>query len=270
MRHWAALLLAGLLPATSGCVAAVVPLAAGAVVARRVTTDKASRPAPPTAQASVASGLKVTPLALTELPRPDSVAGANDNIVAAFRSYALAEVEKALAGGKRPSALLSRASDLRSDRANCMATLSAVFIDLDPGRDTFDPLAPGEPDRALAAALAELRAKDVQVVWFSRLGASFQEPTRAVLAASGLDPAGADRLVLLSNLDERKQTRRDEAAKQLCPIALVGDERADFDELYLYLKQPEAALALDAMIGRGWFLASPFAPGNAAAKEILP
>ena len=122
----------------------------------------------------------------------------------------------------------------------------------------------------MVSALDELRAKNVEVVWFSRLGASFEGATRTALAATGLDPAGNDRLVLLSNLDERKQSRRDEAAKRVCPIALVGDERADFDELYLYLKQPEAALALDAMIGRGWFLASPFVPAAETMKEPMP
>lgn len=270
MTRRAALLLVGLVPATTGCVAAVVPLAAGAVVARRVTTPAPARPTPPAAQASAASDLKVTRLALTELPPPDAAASGDNPAIAAFRAYALAEVAKAPAGGKRPSALLSRASDLSSDRASCTASALGVFVDLDPGKGTFDPLAPGEPDRAMSAALAELRAKEVQVVWFSRLGASFESATRDALAHSGLDTAGRDRLVMLSTLDERKQSRRDDMAKQLCPIALLGDERADFDELYLYLKQPEAALALDTMIGRGWFLASPFASPDPMTKDIVP
>ena len=75
---------------------------------------------------------------------------------------------------------------------------------------------------------------------------------------AGLDPTGMDTLVLMSDIGERKQTRRDAIANTLCPIAILGDERADFDELYLYLKNPDSAIALDASIGRGWFLASPF------------
>ncbi len=106
------------------------------------------------------------------------------------------------------------------------------------------------------------------MIWFTRLGAGFADATRTALAAAGLDPEGRDELVLLSTLDERKQTRRDEVAKRVCPIALVGDERADFDELYLYLKQPDAAVALDAMIGRGWFLASPFTPAASATQPF--
>lgn len=255
----------------SGCVAAAIPLAAGGLLAKgRSQSARVPAEASAAAQASAASDLQVTRLPLTALPPPDAIASGRNPAVTAFREYALTELEKDPGAGKRPSALLSRASDLRTDRTNCTATPPAVFIDLDPGRGTFDPLSPGEPDRALVSALDELRAKNVQVVWFSRLGASFEDAARAALAASGLDPAGSDRLLLLSTLDERKQSRRDEAAKQVCPIALVGDERADFDELYLYLKQPEAALALDAMIGRGWFLASPFTAVDATAKEMVP
>ena len=66
--------------------------------------------------------------------------------------------------------------------------------------------------------------------------------------------------MLMRDLDERKQTRRDELASEMCPVALLGDERADFDELFLYLKRPEAAIALEPMIGQGWFLASPLLP----------
>ncbi len=274
MRRGAALLLAGLLPVTSGCVVAAVPLAAGAALLRGrsdAAPPRTTLPAPsPAAQASAASDFKITRLALTALPPPDAIASGQNNVVAAFRDYALAHLAAQPGGGKRPSALLSRASHLRADRAYCTATQPAIFIDLDPGRGTFDPLAPGEPDRLLAATLAELRARDVAVVWFSRLGTGFEAAARSALVATGLDPDGRDQLVLLSSLDERKQTRRDEVAKRVCPLALVGDERADFDELYLYLKQPEAALALDAMIGRGWFLASPFTPSGRTTEDMVP
>lgn len=271
MRAAAFLLLAGLLPATSACVAAAIPIAASGLVVKRMATPAPAPKSASVAQASAASDIKVTRLALTELPPPDPVASTGNPAVAAFRSYALAELERTPTLAPRASALLSRASDLRSDRANCATSTLAVFVDLDPGRGTFDPLMPGVPDRSMRAVLEELRAKGVQIVWFSRLGASFEEATRAALATSALDPTGTDRLVMLSNLDERKQSRRDEVAKTVCPIALLGDERADFDELYLYLKQPDAAVALDAMIGRGWFLASPFvqAEPKVAAQDIM-
>ena len=88
-------------------------------------------------------------------------------------------------------------------------------------------------------------------------GEASAEAIRAALASTGLDPEGTDRLLVLGSLDERKQTRRDALAKTHCIVAILGDERADFDELYLYLKDREAVVPSDAIIGRGWFLATP-------------
>lgn len=256
--------------ALSGCVAAAIPLAAGGLLAKsRMQTARPPVEPALSTQASLATDLKVTRVDLTELPPPDTARPGGNPGVAAFRDYALAQLALG-PSAKRPSALLSRAADLRADRGVCVVSTNAVFVDLDPGRGTFDPLAPGAPNQALGAALAELRARDVAVVWFSRLGGGFEAEARAALIASGLDPAGRDSLVLLRDLDERKQSRRDEEAKTVCPLAIVGDERADFDELYLYLKRPEAAFALDAMIGRGWFLASPFVAPDQTTKDIVP
>lgn len=271
IRLVTAVLLAGLLTATAGCVAAAIPLAAGGLLAKsRLQASRTATDPPAGAQATPAGGYSVTRLALTELPPPDALVPQHNPTVAAFREYALAQLQMQPAGGKRASALLSRASELRADRTHCTATPPAVFIDLDPGRGAFDPLAPGKPDRSLAAALDELRGQGVAVVWFSRLGAGFEPAVRAALAEADFDSAESDRLVLLSDLGERKQTRRGDMAKEVCPIALLGDERADFDELYLYLKQPDTAIALDAMIGRGWFLARPFEPAAEPMKEPVP
>ena len=263
----AALVLAGLAPAISGCVAAAIPLAAGGLLAKRhADIAEVTSGAPPAAEASAASDLKVTRLALSELPLPDPVGSVANSSIGLFRDYALAQLAQQPGTGKRPSALLTRASELRSERAECGAAPLAVFIDLDPGRGTFDPLAPGQADAALPGVLRALREQGVAVVWFSRLGDSFEPAVRNALAESGLDSTTSDQLVLLRDLGERKQSRRDETAKNFCPIAMLGDERADFDELYLYLKNPDAAVALDAMIGRGWFLASPFAATPAAQQ----
>ncbi len=56
---------------------------------------------------------------------------------------------------------------------------------------------------------------------------------------------------------DRKQTRRDDLAKVSCVIAIAGDSRSDFNELFEYLVNPEAALALELLIGQGWFLIPP-------------
>ena len=77
---------------------------------------------------------------------------------------------------------------------------------------------------------------------------------RRTLVASGLDPAGRDELALLRYPDDRKQTRRADFAKEFCLVAIAGDDRGDFDELYQYIKDRDAAAPLDALIGNGWFL----------------
>ena len=210
--------------------------------------------------ASARSDFKVVRTSLTALPPPDLPMFAANPAIAAFRSYALAQAELQPGLGKKTSAILRAPSDLRAIRSDCGPLPTAVFVDLDPGRGSFDPLAPGQGDPALGAALTELRQRDIRVVWFSRLGANFAAAARAALADGGLDPAGQDELVLMTDIGERKQSLRDEVAKRLCPVAMLGDERADFDELYLFLKDPDTALALDVMIDQGWFLASPFAP----------
>ena len=271
MRRAAALALASLLPLTSGCVAAVVPLVAGAAVVRTQTGRDVPRAAAPSAAtASARSDLEVMRTSLAALPAPDSPARPGNPSIAAFRSYALGEAEIRAGTAKRASAILPAASELRPRRAECGALPAAVFVDLDPGRGAFDPLAPGSADPALGAALAALRERGIGVVWFSRLGANFAAAARAALVRGGLDPAGRDELVLMRDIGERKQSLRDAVAKRFCPIAMLGDERADFDELYLYLKHPDAAVELDAMIGRGWFLASPFAPQAALEAGATP
>lgn len=271
MRKTALLALAGLVSLMSGCIAAVVPLAAGVAMVRAQTGKGEPKPpaGPPLARASAGTDLRIARTSLTALPAPDAPSRIGNPQAAAFGSYALALAANPRGGVKRQSALLVAANQLRPARANCGPQPPAVFIDLDPGRAAFDPLAPGRADPALADALASLRERGIKVVWFSRLGENFAAPARAALAQAGLDRSGNDELVLMRTIAERKQTRRDDMARRYCPIAMLGDERADFDELYLYLKQPEAAMALDAMIGRGWFLASPFAadpePANAGA-----
>lgn len=272
MKCRAALLLASLAPLTSGCIAAALPVAAGAALVKRHADLEKPDPEPvKVAAASARSDLKVVPTSLTVLPPPDAPSGSGNPAIFSFREYALAQVQLPPGTGKRLSAILPAASGLRVARTACGNLPPAVFLDLDPGRGTFDPLAPGSADSALGAALAELRGQGVGIVWFSRLGTNFAPAAREALVRAGLDPAGADELVLMPGIAERKQSLRDEMARRVCPIAILGDERADFDELYLYLKNPDAAVGLDAMIDRGWFLASPFpAPVEAVPAGETP
>lgn len=271
----------------SGCVAAVIPLAAGAGIARSAAkggenapqavasqrsdpaTSEGGNPqlANPTTQGpaqtdAVDGGRNASPrLVSTQGMPPPS--GRSDNAARAtldkFFGYAL---NQALRSKARDSALLASPGLLQPKRADCSYRPAAVMIDIDPGRGTFDPLEAARADPRLGQVLAALRAKDIKVFWITRLGEGFGEELRAVLAQTALDRRGEDELLLLSSLDERKQTRRNDVARSFCVVALLGDERADFDELYLYLKDPEKAIALDAMLGAGWFLLDPVIAGE--------
>ena len=270
--------------ALQGCVvAAAAPLAAAGVAIAKgkretprtpgltvpnqvasVSTRSATMPANmrPSAVPDLSEQRTVVATDLTALPAPTlRDLGISDATFRSFADHALARAEPGLANDATRSAILSDPDDLDAAREPCGKRPAMVLIDLDPGREAFDPLAPGTTDPALVNALAQLRARDVVIAWQTRLGEGFAETIREVLARTGLDPAGTDRLEVLRSLDERKQTRRDALAKSHCIGAILGDDRADFDELYLYLKDPDAAVPLDAMIGRGWFLASPIASG---------
>jgi hypothetical protein len=47
---------------------------------------------------------------------------------------------------------------------------------------------------------------------------------------------------------------REDANRDVCTVAIAGDERSDFDELFDYLRNPGGAVGLYPMMGKGWFL----------------
>lgn len=288
MRRCVPLLLIGGF-ALQGCVAAVIPLAAGAAMATSreqppaaseadtllgapaatvapgapAVGEPAARPRllPETEEAlrrfDLAAGIEAA--GTKSLAAPDfaasAPAAADRATYAAFADYALdIAARNPLRDEVRPSALLARPGVLTPDRAPCNFVGNAVLIDLDPEGSLLEPSRPIDHG-ALAAALARLRAAEVEVVWGTALTADRAGDVRGWLRRSGLDPEGKDRLLLLRYPEDRKQTRREEASSDRCLIAMLGDERADFDELFDYLKQPDAAVGLDAMLGQGWFLA---------------
>ena len=277
--------LAGAALALQGCVvAAAAPLAAaGVAIAKgkretprtplaattppvvQTTSRSAQFASPPFASSAPAPAVSASDRAivlsgLTAMPAPTARdIGASDGAILSFARHALDRAEASPANAATRSALLASPGALETDRAACRERPAMVLIDLDPGRDAFDPLAASQADPALVEALATLRDRDVMIAWQTRLGENFADVVRSALARTGLDPTGQDRLEVLGSLDERKQTRRDALAKTHCIVAILGDERADFDELYLYLKDRDAVVPPDAIIGNGWFLASPIA-----------
>ena len=204
-----------------------------------------------------ASGERFSVLAgVTALPAPgQSVPALASAAFEAFADYALELArEDPLTGAARESALLAQPGVLAAERAPCRFGGNSVLVDLDPADGVF-PGAQTPAPPGLAAQLARLRAAEIAVFWSTALTADKAGEVRQWLSRTGLDPAGDDEVLLLRYPDDRKQTRREEAGRSQCLIAMLGDERKDFDELFAYLRNPDAAVGLDAMLGRGWFLA---------------
>jgi hypothetical protein len=130
-------------------------------------------------------------------------------------------------------------------------------IDLDKGRTPFDPEQVSSARPGLAAGLAGLREAGVTVLWIARLPGGRVDDVAGALKASGLDPEGADQLLLLRSADDRKQVLREQAQEDVCIVAIAGDERGDFDELFDYLRNPAGAPGLYPIMGNGWFLVPP-------------
>jgi hypothetical protein len=270
-RFWASL---ALLPLVSGCVAAVaIPLVAGGTLYARQegALVRAATPAEPVA----AQGVQPTQLAsipefasgepeaivtdLTELPLPGTgdLAG-GESPWQAFIDYALTQ-GAALADGARPQSALIVADGqmLSPDRRPCANRHPAVIVDLDKAGEAFSPDPGARPQAGLAAGLARLREAGIVVLWVSSLPASRVEQVAAALRAANLDPQGKDQFLLARYAEDRKQVLREEANRDVCVIAIAGDQRADFDELFDYLRDPASAIGLDVMLGQGWFLVPP-------------
>jgi hypothetical protein len=114
-----------------------------------------------------------------------------------------------------------------------------------------------------------LRAAGVLVMWISRLDANRVEDVAAALQRTGLDPTGRDPILLTLGDGDRKQSLRQQAAESACVIAIAGDRREDFDELFGYLRDPAGAANFDTMIGSGWFLVPDAlaAPGESPQED---
>ncbi|MET0250886.1 MAG: hypothetical protein ABW203_01780 [Novosphingobium sp.] len=281
-RCLAAATLASLL---GGCVAVAIPVVAGgALLTRggkhRATPPALSRPpverealparlpasaavvappaAPPPATAARAGFVVTT---LTELPPPSADAGATSAGQAsrwdAFVAYALASASGSQ-GKPARSALVEASPTLASARPGaCKSRHPAVIIDLDPAQQLFaaDGQSPASP--AIADHLQRLRRAGVAVLWLSEKPADNAAAIAAALKRSGLDPDGADPLVLPGSPGERKQVLRARAGLDRCVIAIAGDQDSDFDELFDYLRDPAGADAYRARLGAGWFLVPP-------------
>ncbi len=257
-----------------GCVAAaLVPIAASGAVAKRsvdLSGEKSKRkpevivgkgtslppapvvPAP--AQISRPAALPPEP-AIAETP----VAGADDAF-AALSAYVLAAAEKQKPGARRRSMLIDQRSLATLPRmVDCTDQRSALLIDLDVGDKPFDLTDPPSPAPGLADRLRAIRGTGTAVVWIATLPESAGKEIATILKATGLDPLGIDRTLLLRRNESRKQQLLNRADGDWCVLAIAGDRRGDFDEVFDYLRNPDGpvALALEQYNGAGWFLVPP-------------
>lgn len=273
MRRGAALLIAlALAPTLSGCVAALIPLAAmGTVTAtgnraeiqrnrERRFAERLAREAAEEA-ASLEGGLarSSTP-ASPGLAAIEAMGGPSR--YAELARFALDRQARRTGGEALTSVVTVDGFDIaRPAFIPCGTLPPAVVIDLDDANAGLDP-ALGErltADRlraepGLAAELARLRAAGIAVLWLSDQGFEVDQAVYANLQASGLDAAGRDPLYAQMVPDDRKQGRRQEIASRYCVLAIAGDKRADAEEAYDYLVRPELAAPLESLWGNGWFI----------------
>ena len=276
-RCCAALLIPTLL---SGCVAALaVPLmtAAGAFSEKRRTRAQVVADLPAANAATLAAVPELAVVqqptaaeitALSALP-PPSGGAADEGPWREFGTYALGRARALAEGrGQQNSVLLAPGAGLRLETRlrPCAAREPAVIVDLDPGSELFAPGEAGPAPPAAAAILEQIRAAGIVVLWVSQVSANEVTDVAAALETSGLDPLGRDPILLVRNEEERKQVLRDEANATVCVVAIAGDRRGDFDELFDYLRDPELARAYDGQIGAGWFIVPPLFEGPATPQ----
>ena len=110
----------------------------------------------------------------------------------------------------------------------------------------------------LIEVLLSLRAAEISVIWLSDQPVAASATVAAILEDAGLSEAASDDFLFLDRGDgDRKQVRRWDAARTYCIVAMAGDDRSDFDELYSYLRDPDGAVTLENMFDNGWFLTPP-------------
>ncbi len=296
-RH--SLLALALVPLLSSCVAALLPLAAlGTMGKTQVDRAKAKRELvaagaveiAPTApmKASSAKAVETSDVSAKftgqggglDVPEVELSSDSADYLSRFFKpidpqqpqpylnftNYALAQARKSEAGeGVKSVVLVPRVDIIKPQTVACMGKPMAVLIDLDDKSGaawaTAETL---YRQNGLIEALAQLRESKISIIWLSDEPEAASARIMAILKEAQLSVKdSADFLFLHRGTEDRKQARRWDAARNYCILAIAGDERADFDELYDYLRHPDGAITLEHMFGAGWFIAPPpFTPDS--------
>ncbi len=147
--------------------------------------------------------------------------------------------------------------------AQIPAQPSAIIIDMDeaPGVELSDGEAIG-----FGELLQYLRDNGIVIAWVSDRSTGELAEDLALLQGGDFPAMQADDIQLFAWLGLRKQERRWNFAATHCVLAIAGDRKSDFDELFDYLRDPDYAIRLDAWTDRGWFLL-PYPAAVAAATH---
>jgi hypothetical protein len=187
-----------------------------------------------------------------------------------FARYALGEAERREELGRvRGAVLVKNASLLEPKSIDCANKPMAAIIDLD--------IAPGTPaemeiqrQNGFATLLQVMRDGGIDIVWLAEANEARLKPITDLLR-EGDAPVMRDEDMVLIGLPKktRKQEQRWQLAQSHCVVAIAGDQRSDFDELYQYLRDQSYAIRLEAFIGKGWFeLPHPVAAIDSERLEI--
>lgn len=230
-------------------------------------------PTPPKPGAIAAAGTELSSgvvlTSLKELPPPTGADSASRQTADAWQSFFDYALAQSGATDQLQSALLAPGATFTPERRGCPAAHPAVVLDLDPQQAPFTPDQVVTPPAELVSGLQSLRQAGIIVLWISQLPAARVADVAKALRTSGLDPEQRDQLLLIRNADDRKQVLREQANRDVCIVAIAGDRRSDFDELFDYLRNPAAGVGLYPMMGDGWFLVpAPLNPTESIEPEI--
>lgn len=171
-----------------------------------------------------------------------------------------AEAQRGSGKGVSAMVLPEGTNPLTPSFTSCGDRPLAAIVDLDPqGAAAGFSLTAAQltPDPGLGAALSPLREGKIPVLWLSGAAAGESTAIAARLTALGLFGPTDELLLKGTTAGERKQTIRQRAAGKYCVVAIAGDEKSDFDELFDYLRDARTGQALDVLLGNGWFLVPP-------------
>lgn len=166
--------------------------------------------------------------------------------------YALEQAERRAAGrAVRAAVLVDRVSLIEPKAIDCGNKALAVLIDLDPAPG--ETIVEGEP-MGFGELLQLLRDSGIAIAWISDRGPVRLHDDLAKLRGGEIPLLGQGDIELFGWGGVSKQEHRKSLATSHCVLAIAGDQKADFDELFLYLRNLDYAIRLEAWTDRGWFL----------------